>query len=78
MDTHAYAAVISGRLYAYGQGSEPQAARSAAQVAFLHQLDGATTAMACHMWDKVRFVPLDPDAASETAECIDAEPLGWE
>jgi hypothetical protein len=62
----AYAVTIDGRLYGYGE------TKVGARSDFRQQIAGASLGMQALMFARIIFVPLDADAASEAAECIDA------
>jgi hypothetical protein len=70
--TCAYAMTIDGGLYAHGETIR------AAHAAFERQIAGGTAAVRRRLWDRVRLLPLDADAASELAECVAADVIGWE
>ena len=78
MDIYAYAAVIGDKMYAYGQGHNDDVAARACRADFSRQIAGASKNWQQMMWQKVDFVPLDPDRASEIAEWINAPALAWE
>ena len=68
----AYAVLVSGRLYAYGN------TREQARRVFRAQIAGCFAAMRAAMWDRATFVELDDATASETAECIYADTIRWD
>lgn len=71
IDLQPHAAVIDGKLYAYG------ATRYSARNGFIEQISGGTAVMKRRMLDRVTYIPLTDDEASEVAECVTATAIEW-
>lgn len=65
-------AVIGDRLYGYG-GTPDECWKD-----FLWNICGGTTAMQAAMAQRVLYLPVDDDTASEVAEMLGSTAIAWE